>query len=218
MTRQAYPRDISDPAWAIVAPYVTLMTEDAPQRTHSLREALNGLRWLVRPGSAWRLMPQDLPPWYPVYQHTQRWIKAGVFALLVHDLREAVREAAGRTPHPSAVIMDSRTLQSTPESGTRAGYAAAKRRRGSKVHTAGDSMGSLVAAEVTAANGQDRSQVGALALRMAHVMTSPSSPASATPSEAAAAWEEFFRLGNSLILSDTQESDTLTETVLATRR
>lgn len=57
-----------------------------------------------------------------------------------------------------------------------------------------------------------------LALRMAHVMTSTSSPASATPSEAAAAWEEFFRLGNSLILSDTQESDTLTETVLAMRR
>jgi transposase len=63
MERQAYPSDISDAEWALVAPYVTLMTEDAPQRTHSLRAVLHGLRWLVRTGSAWRLMPHDLPPW-----------------------------------------------------------------------------------------------------------------------------------------------------------
>jgi transposase len=169
MTRQAYPTDISEEEWAIVAPYVTLMTADAPQRTHSLREVLNGLRWIVRTGAAWRLMPHDLPPWYSVYQQSQRWIKAGVFEMLVRDLREVLRVAAGRDPQPSAVIMDSRTLQSTPESGTRAGYDGAKRRRGSKVHTAVDIMGSLVAAQVTAADEQDRSQVGALARQVQDV-------------------------------------------------
>ena len=79
MERQAYPTDVSDDEWAFVAPYLTLMTEDAPQRDHSLREVFHGLRWLVRAGAAWRLMPYDLPPWYTVYQQSHRWLKAGVF-------------------------------------------------------------------------------------------------------------------------------------------
>ena len=117
MSRQPYPTDVSDAEWAFVAPY--LMTEDAPQRERSLREAFNGLRYGVRTGEAWRLMPHDLPPWYTVYQPTQRWIKAGVFETMVQDLREILRILAGRNEQPSAVILDSRTLQSTVESGHR---------------------------------------------------------------------------------------------------
>lgn len=169
MARQAYPSDISDDEWAFVAPYVTLMTADAPQRTHSLREVLHGLRWLVRTGSAWRLMPHDLPPWYTVYQQTQRWLKAGVFATLVQDLRALLRLAQGRTAEPSAAMFDSRTLQSTPESGTRAGYDGAKRKRGSKVHMAVDTLGHLLALHVTAANEQDRSQISPLAAKVQDV-------------------------------------------------
>ncbi len=120
MDRKAYPTDVSDDEWAFVAPYLTLMTEEAPQREHSLREVFNGLRWLSRSGSAWRLIPHDLPPWAAVYQQTQRWFKAGVFEAIVDDLRALLRLAAGRNEQPSAVILDSRTLQSTPESGGRA--------------------------------------------------------------------------------------------------
>jgi transposase len=80
MERKAYPTDVSDAEWALVAPYLTLMTEDAPQRDFPLREVFNGLRWIVRSGSSWRLMPHDLPPWYVVYQQAQRWIKAKVLA------------------------------------------------------------------------------------------------------------------------------------------
>jgi len=76
MERKAYPSDITDDEWAFVAPYLTLMTEEAPQRDHSLREVFNGLRWIVRAGASWRMMPNDLPPWYTVYQQTQRWIKS----------------------------------------------------------------------------------------------------------------------------------------------
>lgn len=46
----AYPGDVTDEERALVAPYLTLMTEDAPQRTHSPREVSNGLRWIVRAG------------------------------------------------------------------------------------------------------------------------------------------------------------------------
>jgi transposase len=98
-----------------------------------------------------------------VYQQSQRWLKAGVFEALVHDLRVVLRLAAGRTAEPSAAIFDSRTVQATPASGTRAGSEGATRRRGSQVHMAVDILGHLVAAHVTAANAQDRSQVGILA-------------------------------------------------------
>src|SRR5499427_8190809 len=166
MDRKAYPTDVSDAEWALVAPYLTLMTEDAPQRDFPLREVFNGLRWIVRSGSSWRLMPHDLPPWYVVYQQSRRWVKAGVFESLVHDLRAVLRIAEGRKESPTAAIVDSRTLQSTPESGARAGYDGAKRRKGSKVHLAVDTLGHLLALCVTAADEQDRAQVSELAKRV----------------------------------------------------
>jgi transposase len=163
MTRKGYPSDVSDDEWAFVAPYLTLMKEDAPQREHSLREVFNGLRYIVRTGMQWRFMPNDLPPWSAVYQQTQRWIDAGIFEDLVHDLRMLLREIEGRNPQPSAAIFDGRTLQSSPESGARAGYDGHRRRKGSKVHLAVDTLGQLLAAIVTPADEQERAQVAELA-------------------------------------------------------
>ena len=163
MKRTSYPSDVSDDEWSFVAPYLSLMKEDAPQREHDLREVFNGLRWVVRTGAQWRMMPHDLPPWAAVYQQTQRWLKAGVFEAIVNDLRAVLRLAEGRNEEPSAAIFDSRTLQSSPESGHRAGYDGAKRRKGSKVHLAVDTLGNLLSLHVTPANEQDRAQVGQLA-------------------------------------------------------
>jgi transposase len=163
MERQNYPSDVRDEEWAFVAPYLTLMKEEAPQRDYPLREVFNGLRYVVRSGEAWRMMPHDLPPWYTVYQQTRRWIAAGVFEAIVDDLRMLLRVAAGHTEDPSAVIIDGRTLQSSPESGARAGFDGAKRRKGSKVHMAVDTLGLLLTLHVTPANEQERAQVGLLA-------------------------------------------------------
>jgi transposase len=66
--RKAYSTDVSDAEWALVATYLTLMTEDAPQRDFPLREVFNGLRRIVRSDSSWRMTPHDLPPWHVVYQ------------------------------------------------------------------------------------------------------------------------------------------------------
>ena len=151
------------------APYLTLMTEEAPQREHDLREVFNGLRWIVRTGAQWRMMPHDLPPWAAVYQQAQRWLKAGVFEAIVNDLRAVLRLAAGRQEQPTAAIFDSRTLQSSPESGHRAGYDGAKRRKGSKVHLAVDTLGHLLSLHVTPANEQDRAQVSELAASVQEV-------------------------------------------------
>jgi transposase len=162
-TRKQYPSDVSDEEWAFVAPYLALVPEDAPQREHDLREVFNALRWVVRTGSPWRYMPHDLPPWEAVYQQTQRWLKAGVFVEMVHDLRVLLRLSEGRAPEPTAAILDSRTLRSTPESGSRGGYDGAKRKKGSKVHAAVDTLGNLLALHVSPANEQDRGRVEELA-------------------------------------------------------
>lgn len=169
MSRTGYPSDVSDEEWAFVAPYLTLMSEDAPQREHSLRAVFNGLRWMIRTGAPWRYLPSDLPPWEAVYQQSQRWLKAGVFEAMVLDLREILRITTGKKAKPSAVIFDSRTLQSTPESGARAEYDGAKRKKGSKTHIAVDTLGNLLALLVTPANEQDRAMVGELAEKVQEV-------------------------------------------------
>ena len=154
---------MGDEEWAFVAPYLTLMKEDAPQRQHSLRDVFDGLRWIVRSGAEWRLMPHDLPPWHTVYQQTRRWLAAGVFGEIARDLRMLLREIEGRAPAPRAAVLDSRTLQSSPEIGARAGYDGAKRRKGSKVHMAVDTLGQLLALVVSPADEGDRAKVGELA-------------------------------------------------------
>jgi transposase len=161
--RKSYPSDVSDDEWSFCAPYLTLMKEEAPQRDYPLREVFNGLRWFVRAGCPWRMMPNDLPPWYVVFQQTRRWLKAGCFETMAHDLRAVLRMALDRNAAPSAVILDSRTLQSTPESGGRAGFDGHKKRKGSKVHAAVDTLGHLLAVHVTPANQQDRAHVAELA-------------------------------------------------------
>jgi len=164
-----YPSDVSDEEWAFVAPYLALCKEDSEQRDYPQRAVFNGLRYLVRTGSQWRYMPNDLPPWPAVYQQTQRWIRARCFETMVEDLRMLLREFSGRKAQPTAMILDSRTLQSTPESGARAGYDGAKRRKGFKVHAAMDTLGHLLAFHVTPADEQDRTQVGELARQVQQI-------------------------------------------------
>jgi transposase len=168
-SRKPYPSDVSDEEWAFVAPYLSLMTADAPQRRHDLREVFNALRWIVRTGAPWRYLPTNFPPWPAVYQQTRRWLAAGCFEAMVHDLRAILRWAAGRNAQPTAVIFDSATRQSTPESGHRAGYDGYKRRNGSKIHGAVDTLGELLAVLVTPANVSDRVQVAALAAAVQQV-------------------------------------------------
>lgn len=161
-TKTNYPSDVTDEEWAFCAPYLTLMKEDAPQRDYTLRALFNAVRYMVRAGCPWRMIPNDLPPWYAVHQQAQRWIKASCFEALAHDLRKLLRLLTDKTANPSVTILDGRTMQSTPESGERAGYDGYKRRKGSKVHAAVDSLGHLLALKVTAANEQERAQVADL--------------------------------------------------------
>jgi transposase len=144
-TRQPYLSDVTDDEWAFAAPYLTLLREDAGQREYALRDVFDALRWVVKTGAQWRYLPHDFPPWPAVYQQARRWL------------------AAGRNPSPTAVILDGRTLQSTPESGGRAEFDGHKMRNGSKVHIAVDTLGHLLALRVTTGKEQERHQVADLA-------------------------------------------------------
>jgi transposase len=157
-----YPSDVSDEEWAFCAPYLTLMNPEAPQRLYPLRALFNALRYIAKTGVQWRYLPENFPPYHAVYQQAQRWIRARVLETMAGDLRQLLRILEGRSAEPSAAILDGRTLQSVPESGGRAGYDGYKRKKGSKVHVAVDTLGHLLAVTITPANEQERAQVGAL--------------------------------------------------------
>ena len=163
MSRKVYPTDVSDEEWEFVVSYLSLIREDAGQRVQALRDVFDAVRWMVKAGCPWRMLPGDFPPWQAVEQQAKRWMEAGCFEAMVHDLREMLRVPQERDPRPTAAILDGRTLQSSPESGGQAGYDGYKRRKGSKVHIAVDTLGHLLALLVTPANEQERAQVGQLA-------------------------------------------------------
>ncbi len=168
-TRKSYKSDVSDAEWEFLLPYLTLMREDAPQRDYSLRDVFDAMRYVVKTGCQWDFLPHDFPPASAVYQQARRWIAAGVFEEITHDLRMIVRMVGEREAQPTATILDARTLQSTPESGGRAGYDGAKKKNGSKVHLAVDTLGNLLALKVTAANEQERAQVAELTAKIQEV-------------------------------------------------
>jgi transposase len=168
-TRKSYPSDVSDAEWEFLLPYLTLMRPDAPQREYPLRDVFDAVRYVVKTGCQWDFLPHDFPPHTAVYQQARRWAAAGVFEDIAHDLRMILRLVGGREAQPTGAIFDGRTLQSTPESGARAGYDGAKKKKGSKVHVAVDTLGHLLALKVTAANEQERAQVTDLAARVQEV-------------------------------------------------
>jgi transposase len=142
------------------------MRPDAPQREYALRDVFDAVRYVVKTGCQWDFLPHDFPPWAAVYQQARRWVAAGVFETITHDLRMILRMVDGREAQPTAAVLDGRTLQSTPESGGRGGYDGAKKKKGSKVHLAVDTLGHLLALKVTAANEQERAQVAELTARI----------------------------------------------------
>jgi transposase len=168
-TRRSYPSDVSDAEWEFLVLFLTLMREDAPQRDYPMRDLFNAIRYVVRTGCQWRYLPHDFPPWTAVYQQARRWIDAGAFEAITHELRVIVRLIEDRASHPSGVIFDGRTMQSTPESGARAGFDGHKKKKGSKIHAAVDTLGNLLALTVTPANENERSQVQELAVRVQEV-------------------------------------------------
>ena len=138
--QNAYPLNLGDAEREFLAPFLTLMTDDAPQRKYPMRDLFNAIRYVVLGGIPRRMMPSDFPPWNAVYQQVRRWQQTGVFEQIAHEMRLLERVPKDRPEQPTAALLEGRVLRSTPKNGHWASYDGDKRANGSKVHVAVDTL------------------------------------------------------------------------------
>ena len=162
-SRRAYRSDLSDARWALIEPVLSAWraarAEAGPGLSapvHDLREIVNAILYVDRTGIAWEYLPHDFPPYKTVYDYYARWEADGTTGAIHDLLRRRVREQAGRSPEPTAAIIDARVVKassSVPEASQ--GYDAGKRTKGRKQNIAIDTLGLLLAVVITAASVQD---------------------------------------------------------------
>ena len=127
--RRAYPTDLTDAEWALLAPLIPPAKPGGRPARHTRRELVNAIGYWVRAGCAWRLLPHDLPPWQTVYHYFRLWRREGRWAQMLTVLRELERRRQGRDPTPSAAILDSQSVQSVRITDRGAGTATTGPRR-----------------------------------------------------------------------------------------
>ncbi len=125
--RRAYPSDLTDDQWGVIAPLIPDAVPGGRPRKAEKREVVEAILYFLRAGCAWRLLPHDFPPWQTVYYHFRRWEREGVWARLHHTLVMADRERDGREASPSAAILDSQTVRTADQKGDSRGSTPARR-------------------------------------------------------------------------------------------
>jgi transposase len=151
-----YPSDLSDAEWAILEPLLSSAEKRGRPPKWPLRHVADAVFYLLRSGCSWRMLPREYPPWQTFYYHFRKWRIDGRLRRAHDRLRTAVREAEGRERDPSAAIIDSHVVRTTPGSGPERGYDGAKRLAGRKRHILVDTNGLVLAARVHGADLPDR--------------------------------------------------------------
>ena len=125
--RRAYDTDLSDGQWALIAPLIPQAQPGGRPRKATTRELVDAILYFLRAGSAWRLLPHDLPPWQTVYYYLRRWQREGVWDRVHHAVVMADRERVGRQPSPSAAILDSQSVRTADQRGAQEAMTPARR-------------------------------------------------------------------------------------------
>lgn len=143
--------------WAVLAPLMPVrdIRKGGAARKYDDRLVLDAIFFVLRSGCQWRMIPHDLLPWDAAYRWYRTWTTAGVWDRVHDELRDQVRVAAGRDPHPSAAVLDAQSIKSS-EGGPDRGFDMGKKTTGRKRHVVVDTMGLLLIVIVTAACVQDR--------------------------------------------------------------
>jgi transposase len=127
LSRRSYSTDLTDVEWQILEPLLPAEKPGGRHRLYPMREIINALRYLLRAGCAWRLLPHDLPHWRAVYEYFRVWKRDGTWIRIHDHLHEELREQMPRDKQPSAAIVDSQSVKTTEKGGRSAAMMAARK-------------------------------------------------------------------------------------------
>ena len=153
--RKTYLTDLSDAEWRRLQAYLPNPKPEGRPRTHSLRDVLDAIFYVLKSGCHWRLLPHDFSPWSTVYYHFRRFRLNGLWSLILKELHAAERKRVGKDPQPTAAIVDSQSVKTTEESAYPSGYDAHKNVKGRKRHLLVDTLGLVLSVYVTSADVQE---------------------------------------------------------------